>query len=258
MNATEYIKLTAADGHEFRAFTATPDSAERAPVLVLLHEIFGINKYMRTMAQEFADTGYLAVVPDLFARQEKDVELAYTGSDFDHAIKLRDGLDFAAVLEDIAATVSWGRHTRRGTAAVGSLGYCLGGGLAFLSAAELKLDCAVSYYGVGVQDRIALAPQIDCPVLFHFAENDHYCPPAARHDIEEAFSAEQTAAFHLYPGTGHAFATYERNSFDSGAKELAWQRTLRFLQTWMPTSASPEIAEAGGPDFLNELADAPD
>lgn len=258
MNASEYIKLTAADGHEFRAFTATPDSAERAPVLVLLHEIFGINKYMRTMAQEFADAGYLAVVPDLFARQEKDVELAYTGSDFDHAIELRDGLDFPAVLADIAATLGWGRHTDRGTGAVGSLGYCLGGGLSFLAAADLKLDCAVSYYGVGVQDRIAVAPQIDCPILFHFAENDHYCPPTARHLIEQAFSAEQTAEFHLYPGTGHAFATYERNSFDLEAKELAWQRTLRFLQTWMPTSASLKIAEAGRPEFLNELAEAPD
>lgn len=249
MNASEYIKLTAADGHEFRAFTSTPASPEAAPVLVLLHEIFGINKYMRTMAAEFAAAGYVAVVPDLFARQEKDVELAYTGPEFDHAIELRDGLNFAAVLSDIAAAVEWGRHGGTGTGDVGTLGYCLGGGLSFLTAAELKLDCAVSYYGVGVQDRIAVAPRIDCPILFHFAENDHYCPPAARHLIEAAFSDEQTAEFHLYPGTGHAFATYERNSFDSAAKELAWQRTLRFLQTWMPTSASLNIAEPADRTF---------
>ncbi|WP_181762647.1 dienelactone hydrolase family protein [Pseudarthrobacter sp. B4EP4b] len=235
MSAAEYSTITAADGHEFRAFVASPETGERVPVLILLHEIFGINDYMRTMAHEFAAAGYVAVVPDLFARQEKDVELAYTGKDFDHAIELRDGLDFAAVLADISATLTWGRQTSLGTGAVASLGYCLGGGLAFLASAELDLDCAVSYYGVGVQERIAVVPRIGCPILFHFAENDHYCPADARDLIISAFSEDQTAEFHLYRGTGHAFATYGRNSFDTQAKDLAWERTLGFLKTWVPT-----------------------
>lgn len=238
MNAAEYIQLTAADGHEFRAYTMAPDSPQPAPVLILLHEIFGINDYMRTMAQEFADAGYLVVVPDLFARQEKDVELAYTGTDFEHAIKLRDGLDFTAVLEDISAAVSWGHRTGRGTGSVGSLGYCLGGGLSFLASAKLDLDCAISYYGVGVQERIAAAPKIENPILFHFAENDHYCPPEARQLIEASFTDTQEAEFHVYPGTGHAFATYGRNSYDPSAKDLAWDRTLAFLTAWMPANAS--------------------
>ncbi|MCG2623039.1 dienelactone hydrolase family protein [Arthrobacter sp. I2-34] len=238
MTHEQFVTLTATDGHTFRAYTSAPDGAEPVDAIVLLHEIFGINKYMRTMAREFAEAGYLAIVPDLFARQEKDVELAYTGADFDHAIELRDNLDFALVLEDIAAAIGWTHAGERSTGRTGALGYCLGGGLAFMAARELDLDCAVSYYGVGVQDRIGLAEHIDIPVLFHFAEHDHYCPEPARELIRQAFRGRRNTEMYLYPGMGHAFATYERDSFDSLATKLAWERTMAFLDAYLASRST--------------------
>jgi dienelactone hydrolase len=142
------IQLLATDGHSFCAHVAFPDPVAPAPCVVLLHEIFGINSYMLAMAREFAAAGFVALIPDLFARQERDVNLAYEGPDFDHAIKLRDNLDFALALTDISAAVQWGRTTDRGNGAIAAVGYCLGGGLAFITAATADVDCAVSYYGL--------------------------------------------------------------------------------------------------------------
>jgi carboxymethylenebutenolidase len=224
------VQLRAADGHEFRAYVVEPTAPGNGNAIVLLHEIFGINSYMRTMAAEFAATGLTAVVPDLFARQERDVELGYHGEEFEHAIELRNGLDFDLVLDDIRAAMEWASSRPGNGGKVGLLGYCLGGGLAFLAASALDPACAVSYYGVGVQDRIERASGVRCPILFHLAENDHYCPPEARAVIEDAFARNSAAEFHLYPGTPHAFATYRRNTFDQLATDLAWDRTTTFLK----------------------------
>lgn len=224
-----YTTVTAHDGHAFRSYIEQAPPGERRGSLVLLHEIFGINHYMRTMAQEFAAAGYTSIVPDLFARQERDVELGTEGADFEHAIALRDALDYHAVVRDIAAAVDSLRD-RAPDNNVGVLGYCLGGGLAFLAASQLDVDCAVSYYGVGVQQRIELARDVRCPVLFHFAEHDHYCPPEARDLIVSAFAENPRAETYTYPGVGHAFATYGRDTFVESATALAWHRTTDFLR----------------------------
>ncbi|MEN0137124.1 MAG: dienelactone hydrolase family protein [Rhodococcus sp. (in: high G+C Gram-positive bacteria)] len=233
MTLTSTVRLTAGDGHTFRAYSARPEAGHGRGGIVLLHEIFGINRYMRTMSEIFAAHGFQALVPDLFARQEVDVELDYAGEDFTHAIELRDNLDLSTAVLDISAAVQWLRRSDTSNGRVGALGYCLGGGLAILAAANTDVDTAVSYYGVGVQDRLGLAEQIDVPLLFHFAENDHYCPPEARTAIAEAFAGHREAEFYRYPGADHAFATFGRDTFDSDATDLAFERTLLHLQRWL-------------------------
>lgn len=236
------IRLTAVDGHGFRAYVAVPGADAPVSCVVLLHEIFGINAYMQTMAREFADAGFIAVVPDLFARQERDVNLGYTGPDFNHAIHLRDNLDLDLTLKDISASFEWCRRTERGNGAVAALGYCLGGGLAFITAATEDIDCAVSYYGVGIQDRIELAAdETIAPLLLHFAENDHYCPAHARTAITEGLAGTSEAEIYLYEGVGHAFATYGRDTFDADSTKQAWGRTIEFLNRRMP----PLLADEG-------------
>lgn len=230
---TSMVHLSAHDAHTFRSWAAEPDSTEPVGGIVLLHEIFGINRYMRTMAEIFADHGFRVLVPDLFARQETDVELGYGGEDFAHALHLRDNLDLSTAVLDIAAAAESLRRGDTSNGRVGALGYCLGGALAILAAAKTDVATAVSYYGVGVQDRLDLAEQIDVPVLFHFADNDHYCPQEARTAITEAFAGHQDVEFYQYPGVGHAFATYGRDTFDSHATDLAFERTLLHLKRWV-------------------------
>ncbi|MDT2009774.1 dienelactone hydrolase family protein [Rhodococcus opacus] len=176
MTSGSMVDLSAADGHTFRAYSVSPEVTEPVGGLVLLHEIFGINSYMRTMAEIFAGHGFHTLVPDLFARQERDVELGYSGDDFTHALELRDNLDRSTVTLDIGVASDFLRGGATSNGRVGTLGYCLGGGLAILAAAHTDVDTAVSYYGVGVQDHLDLAERINVPVLFHVAEHDHYCP----------------------------------------------------------------------------------
>ncbi|RZL84448.1 MAG: dienelactone hydrolase family protein [Rhodococcus sp. (in: high G+C Gram-positive bacteria)] len=233
MTSGSMVDLSAADGHTFRAYSVSPEVTEPVGGLVLLHEIFGINSYMRTMAEIFAGHGFHTLVPDLFARQERDVELGYSGDDFTHALELRDNLDRSTVTLDIGVASDFLRGGATSNGRVGTLGYCLGGGLAILAAAHTDVDTAVSYYGVGVQDHLDLAERINVPVLFHVAEHDHYCPPDARAAIAEAFAGHQDVELYRYQGVGHAFATFGRDTFDADATDLAFDRTLLHLKRWL-------------------------
>ena len=231
MSAHTVQTALVSDGHALPVHVVRPVG----PIvggLVLLQEIFGVNAYMRQMAAEFAQRGLLVAVPELFARQEPGVDLGYDPEDLAHGIRLRDGLDWDAVELDIAAAVNVVRDVASEEVKVAAQGYCLGGGLAVLAAARCGVDAAVSYYGVGVQDRLHLAREIAVPVLFHLAEHDHYCPPKARTAIDQAFTDHDDVEIHLYPGVGHAFATYGRDTFDAAATELALARTLTFLEKW--------------------------
>jgi carboxymethylenebutenolidase len=232
MTALTVRTAPVSDGHALPVHLIHP-AGQIVGGLVLLQEIFGVNAYMRQMASEFAQRGFLVAVPELFARQEPGVNLGYASEDLAHGIRLRDGLDWDAVELDMGAAVELVRDIAPAHMKVAAQGYCLGGGLAVLAAARCRVDAAVSYYGVGVQDRLHLAREIAVPVLFHLAEYDHYCPPEARTAIDQAFADHRDVQSHLYPGVGHAFATYGRDTFDAAATELALGRTLTFLEKWI-------------------------
>jgi carboxymethylenebutenolidase len=139
-----------------------------------------------------------------------------------------------------------GTAATAGNGSVGVLGYCLGGGLSYITSAIHDIDCAVSYYAVGLQERLDLASDVDAPLLLHLAENDHHCPPEARADIIGTLSRMRNVETYLYEGAGHAFATYGRATFQARATEAAWQRTIKFLHRWLsrPETDSHRMQEA--------------
>jgi carboxymethylenebutenolidase len=227
-----YIEISARDEGRFAAYLATPPKGS-GPGLVLLQEIFGINDYMRAMADRFAEEGYVVLVPDLFWRIEPRIELGYEDADVARAMELYQRFDTDAAARDIAATVDALRGLAQHAGKVGALGYCLGGKMAYLAAARTDVDCAVSYYGVGVHEHLDEAANVRCPVVFHFAELDGYCPAEARAAIREAFAGRGDVECYLYPGCDHAFATYGREHFDKPATMMAYSRSLALLRTVM-------------------------
>ncbi|MDB5408255.1 MAG: Carboxymethylenebutenolidase, partial [Rhodospirillales bacterium] len=150
----KYITVAANDGGAFRAYLATPESGS-GPGIVLLQEIFGINQYMRDVADSYAEEGYVVLAPDLFWRLEPDVELNET--QFEKAFALYGKFDVAKSVEDITATVAALRALPSCQGKVGALGFCLGGKLAYLAAAHSGVDCAVSYYGVAIDEQLDVA-----------------------------------------------------------------------------------------------------
>ncbi|TDM98947.1 carboxymethylenebutenolidase, partial [Lactobacillus crispatus] len=152
-----------------------------------------------------------------FWRMEPGVELGYTEADFGKAMGYYQRFDVAQSIKDAADALKVLRTRPECVGKVGTLGFCLGGKLAYLAAARTDVDCAVSDYGVGIEADLGEAAQIKCPMVLHFAELDRFAPPEAREQITQAFAKRSDIETYLYPGCDHAFAAPERTSFNKPA-----------------------------------------
>jgi carboxymethylenebutenolidase len=234
----EHVDIAAADGSgTFRAYVARPGGGSEgtggsgAPRvgIVVAQEIFGVNEYVRRTADRFAEAGYVVYAPDLFWRIEPGIDLGYSPDDWQRAFSLFGAFDVDRGIDDIRATVAALRNDLAGgggDGGVGCVGYCLGGKLAMLTAARTDVDCAVSYYGVGLETHLDEVAAITCPILFHFAERDSFAPQEARDTVQAAFAAKANATFHTYPGCEHAFSREEGEHYDPTAATLAAERTM--------------------------------
>jgi carboxymethylenebutenolidase len=218
----------------FAGFLALPPGASgTGPGLVLWQEIFGVNAHIQAVARQYALAGFVVLAPDAFWRQAPRVELGYTGDDRERALSLMQGYGSAEALADAAAAVALLRARPEVAAAggrVGTIGYCMGGRLAWLTAATTPVQAAVSYYGGGIHGMLDRAANVGCPVQFHYAEHDDHIPPSAVEKVKDAHAAAgKTAEVHVYPGTMHGFNCWARASYQAAAATLAHGRSLVFL-----------------------------
>jgi carboxymethylenebutenolidase len=222
----EFVSIAASDGSgSFNAYVATPAKGS-GPGIVLAQEIFGVNEYVRRMADQFAEEGYVVFAPDLFWRIQPGIDLGYSPEEWQRAFGLFQAFDVDKGIEDLGATVAALRAHDGQVGGVGTVGYCLGGKLAMLTAARTDVDCAVSYYGVGLEAHIDEVDTITCPIVFHFAELDGFAPQEARDQVQAAFEGKANATFYTYMGCDHAFARNEGDHYDKPAALMAYGRTL--------------------------------
>ena len=224
------IDIDLPSGERLPAYLARPDGEGATAGVVLLQEIFGINANMRGVADDYAARGVVAIVPDLFWRQEPGVDLdPSNAADRDRATELMKGLDQPQAVEDALAAAAYLRKMDGGPARVGAVGYCLGGKLAFLMAARPGVDAAVSYYGVAIQASLDKAHELQAPLLLHIAGEDHLCPPEAQTRIRETFAPISDVTVMDYPGVGHAFARRGGQGYDAASAERADSATAAFF-----------------------------
>ncbi|MCW5625831.1 MAG: dienelactone hydrolase family protein, partial [Burkholderiales bacterium] len=157
-----WIQIPADDGGSFKAYLAVPRSG-KGPGIVLCQEIFGVNGFIREVADYYAEEGYTVLAPDLFWRIEPGIELGYTEDDWKRAFDLFGRFDTDKGMADITATVKMLRGLPQVAGKVGALGFCLGGRLAYLAAARSGVDCAVGYYGVTIDQYLDDAKKITVP-----------------------------------------------------------------------------------------------
>ncbi|HKR90439.1 MAG TPA: dienelactone hydrolase family protein [Phenylobacterium sp.] len=225
----EQTTITTADG-SFSAYLARPAGAPTAAVVVI-QEIFGVNAVMREITDGLAAQGFLAVCPDLFWRIEPGIELSdQSEAEWQRAFALFNAFDVDAGVKDIAATISTIRQDPGAQGKVGAVGFCLGGLLAYLTAARTDADAAVAYYGVGIDGRLAEAEKLTHPFLMHIAEEDGFVPKEAQAKIIEALEPNKLIEIHTYPGRDHGFARTGGQHYDAEAAALAGQRTLDFFR----------------------------
>ncbi len=218
------------DGGEFDAYLALPASGY-GPGVVVLQEIFGVNDYMRSVADWYAAHGFVALVPDLFWRLERGVELSDKGDDWKKAIEFYQRLDEAKAVEDSAAAMNFLRQHSACSGRAGAVGFCLGGNLAYLLSVRFKPDCAVGYYGVSIEKSLDEANNLTTPLLLHIAGRDQNCPPEAQAKIQSVLEPNPLVKIYVYPDKGHAFARPGGEHYDAAGAELANLRSLEFLVT---------------------------
>jgi len=230
------VTIRAADGGSFSAYLATPHSASaggtgRGSGVVLIQEIFGVNKVMRNLADGFARQGHVVLCPDLFWRQEPGIQITdQTEAEWQKGFSLYKGFDEAKGVDDLKSTLAHLRKLPACTGKVGSVGYCLGGKLAYLMVTRSDADCSVGYYGVAIEAALDEATSIKKPLMLHIAEKDQFCPLDAQTKIKDALKGNPNVTIHSYPGMDHAFARVGGQHYDKKSAELANQRTAEFFK----------------------------
>lgn len=223
------ITITAPDGGSFRGYLCLPPTG-RGPGLVVEQEIFGINANIRDVCAMFAKEGFVALAPDLFWRMEPNVELGYTEADFKRAFEFFGRFDVDKGIQDCQAAITALRSRPECSGKVGTVGYCLGGQLAYLSAARTDADASVGYYGVGIEGALGERAKIKRPLMLHFAEKDKFVPMDAVGQVKQGLAGMKDIEVFSYPNVDHAFARPKGDHYDKAAADLANSRSLAFLR----------------------------
>jgi carboxymethylenebutenolidase len=215
-------------GGSFEAYLAEPKQAPRGAIVVI-QEIFGVNEGIRRKCDHWAGLGYVALAPDLFWRLQPNVELDPDVPDqFKQALDLMGRFDQDQGIADIEATIRAARE-QVGEAKVGCVGYCLGGRLAFMTAARTDVDASIAYYGVGLDGLLREKHAIARPLMLHIAGDDGFVPKEAQARIHEGLDDHPRVTIHDYAGEDHGFAAEMGNRRSEQAAQLADSRTEAFF-----------------------------
>jgi carboxymethylenebutenolidase len=224
------IRITAIDGAgQFDALVVEP-AARPAGAVVLIQEIFGVNDAMRATAAQVAALGFFAVVPDLFWRLEPGVNLTdKTDAEWQKAFALMNAFDQAKGVEDLKATLAAARTLPGANGRAGTMGYCLGGRLAFMMATHSDADVNISYYGVGIDGLLGDLANVSKPLLIHIAQLDKYVPDEAQAKIAAATRGNPLIHTYTYANADHAFARVNGIHFHALAATIANGRSAEAL-----------------------------
>jgi carboxymethylenebutenolidase len=222
------VTINTPDG-AFGGYLAVPGTANGAGIVVI-QEIFGVNGFVRAVADSYAARGYFALAPDLFWRIEPGVQLTdQTDAEWKHAFALMNAFNIDLGIKDVQATIDHLRGEEK-CAHAGAVGYCLGGLLAYLTAARTDADASVGYYGVNIQQMLGEAKNIRKPLMLHIAGKDEYVPPSAQKQIIEGLKDNPQVTIHTYPEMNHAFSRIGGAHYDRANAELANSRTATFFR----------------------------
>jgi carboxymethylenebutenolidase len=214
--------LTASDSFKLGAYRADPSGPAKGGIVVI-QEIFGVNHHIRAVCDRFAGEGYAAVAPALFDRQQPNFESGYSPDEIASARKFVANPDWGAMMRDTQAAID----EAKANGPVGVIGFCMGGTIAFLSAAKLNgLSAAIGYYGGQIAKNAD--EKLKVPTQLHFGEKDASIPMSDVEAIKQKRGGD--CEIYVYPDAGHGFNCDERGSFNEAAAKVAWRRSIAFLQ----------------------------
>ena len=226
------ISIAATDGTgSFAAYVAEPKpSAAKPGAVVLIQEIFGVNQAMRDTAAWVADMGFIAICPDLFWRLQPGIDITdKSEAEWKQAFDLFNRFDQTLGIADLRATLAAARALPGANGKVATMGYCLGGRLAFMMAEQSDADLNISYYGVGLDGLLGDLGKVSRPLLLHIADHDEFFPAEGRARVVAAVAGTPLISAYVYPGANHAFARVGGIHWDGRSATIANGRSAEAL-----------------------------
>ena len=218
-DSLETAAITTEGGRSVRANLAVPAKTP-APAVLLVHEWWGLNDQIKSVAAEFAHQGFLALALDLYQGKVATTE--------ESAGAYMRAVDPAAAGDTVLSWVKWLKRHKKSTGKIGTVGWCLGGGWSLNASLAEPVDATVVYYG-RVNKSAAELGRLDGPVLGHFAARDKWITAEMVAAFEMAMKAAGKAYRSYWYEADHAFANPTQARYDAEDAKLAWRRTLSFL-----------------------------
>ena len=234
MPTTRTETVTAHEGGTFAATAVLPDSG-RGPGVLLFQEIFGVNDFLLSKANDLAELGYVVLCPDVFWRVTPGVSLPHDESAlqeaYGHMTAYAEQVDDADKVADLGSALDHLRELSEVDGGVAAMVYCLGGMLAFRTAAHFSPDACVSYYGSGVAGLLAAGEVPSCPTIFHFGASDPFISNDEVDAVRAGLGGRADVEVHVQPGAGHAFENFLAEQFSNPeATAVSWPLTVSFLE----------------------------
>jgi len=232
------VMFTGADGAPINAYQAVPAGDDLRGGVLVIHHLPGWDPGTKEITRRFAAKGYNAICPNLYARQGLDVD----PDDAAAATREAGGIPDGQFVGDAGGAIEALRALPTSNGKVGVIGYCSGGRHAFLTAVSLPVDAAVDCYGAFVTGTVPdgfplkvtplvdRAPDLACPLLGLFGNDDQFPSPEQVDELEAALvAAGKTYEFHRYDGAGHAFFSVDRPAYRPEAAVDGWQRIFEWF-----------------------------
>jgi carboxymethylenebutenolidase len=238
----ETIMITGHNGDEIEAYSARAlDEAPRGGVVVI-HHMPGYDPQTKEIARNFAYHGYNAVVPNLYWREAPGA----SPDDAAATARANGGVPDDRLVGDVAGAAEYLKGLGNSNGKIGTIGYCSGGRQSFLAAVSLEIDAAVDCYGAFIVGEVPegmplkigpivdKTPNLSCPLLGLFGEEDKYPSPEHVTELEEALKAAgKTYEFYSYPNTGHSFFSVNRPAYRVEAANEGWDRIFAFYGKYL-------------------------
>jgi carboxymethylenebutenolidase len=227
----EWVDVPVTGAKPIRAWVVYPERKDKAPVVIVIQEIFGLTDWIRAVADQLARDGFIAVAPDLLTGKGPNGGNSDAFASRDDVVKAVRGLEASDVDHMLDAVRQYGLGIPAGNGKIGTVGFCWGGSTSFRYAThQPMLGAAVVYYG-SAPDAAALAT-VQAPVLGLYGGDDERVNATIARAQSEMKKLGQSYVPHVFEGAGHGFlrAQTERDGANRRAAEQAWPLTVKFLQ----------------------------
>jgi carboxymethylenebutenolidase len=229
----EDISLNVSGGTTMAAFVARPKDSEKHPGILVFHEAFGVNPYIRDMAERFAGLGFISIAPELFHRTGNGFIGNY--NDFESTRQHIQALTNEGLTADIISANDWLRNEKRLLSnEVVSIGFCLGGRVSFLANTLISLKASVSFYGGGITALLDRVPQMQAPMLMFWGGLDKHIDENQVSTVTSALKLNNKNYVNVvFSNADHGFFCNERSSYNPDAAKQAWALSTEFLNSYL-------------------------